>query len=108
MYAIINAGDKQFRVSEGDLIKIEKIEKEVGDRVNFKPLLVSDKEKVSVDEDDLKNIKVCGEVMSQTKGKKIIVFKKKRRKNYSCKTGSRQLITEVKITEISTAKEKNK
>ena len=106
--AVIVTGGKQFKVSEGDVIKTEKIEKKVGDKISFEPILISDKETVSVDKDYLKDSKVHGEVVSQIKGKKIIVFKKKRRKGYSRKIGHRQLLTEVKIGKISLAKEEKK
>ena len=108
MQAVIVTGGKQFKVSEGDVIKIEKIEKKVGDKINFEPVLVSDKETVSIDKNNLENAKVHGEVVSQAKGKKIIVFKKKRRKGYSRKIGHRQLLTEVKIGKISLGKEETK
>ena len=108
MQAIIVTGGKQFKVSEGDVIKVEKIEKKVGDKINFEPILISDKETVSIDKNHLESAKIHGEVVSQTKGKKIIVFKKKRRKGYSRKIGHRQLLTEVKIGKISLAKREKK
>ena len=108
MQAVIVTGGKQFRVSEGDVIKVEKIEKKVGDKIDFEPILVSDEETVSMDKDHLKDAKVHGEVVSQTKGKKVIVFKKKRRKGYSRKIGHRQLLTEVKIGKTSLGKEETK
>ncbi len=108
MQAVIVTGAKQFTVSEGDVIKIEKIEKKVGDKINFEPVLISDKETVSIDKDHLKDAKVHGEVVSQTKGEKVIVFKKKRRKGYSRKIGHRQLLTEVKIGKISLGKVEKK
>ena len=108
MQAIIVTGGKQFKVSEEDIIKIEKIEKKVGDKINFEPILISDKETASIDKDYLKDAKVHGEVISQVKGKKIIVFKKKRRKGYSRKIGHRQLLTEVKIGKISLGKVEKK
>ena len=106
--AVIVTGGKQFNVSEGDVIKIEKIEKKVGDKINFEPVLISDKETVSIDKDHLADAKVHGEIISQAKGKKIIVFKKKRRKGYSRKIGHRQLLTEVKIGKISLGKVEKK
>ena len=108
MQAVIVTGGKQFKVSEGDVIKTEKIEKKVGDKISFEPILISDKETVSIDKNHLKDAKVHGEVISQAKGEKIIVFKKKRRKGYSRKIGHRQLLTEVKIGKISLAKEEKK
>jgi len=106
--AVIVTGGKQFKVSEGDVIKIEKIEKNIGDKINFEPVLISDKETVSIDKNHLENAKVHGEVISRTKGKKIIVFKKKRHKGYSRKIGHRQLLTEVKIGKISLGKVEKK
>ena len=108
MQAVIVTGGKQFKVSEGDVIKTEKIEKKVGDKIDFEPILISDEETISIDKYHLKDAKVHGEVVSQTKGKKIIVFKKKRRKGYSRKIGHRQLLTEVKIGKISLGKEGTK
>ncbi len=108
MQAVIVTGGKQFKVSEGDVIKVEKIEKNVGDKINFEPVLISDKETISIDKDRLKDAKVHGEVISQVKGEKIIVFKKKRRKGYSRKIGHRQLLTEVKIGKISLESQKKK
>ena len=108
MQAVIVTGGKQFNVSEGDVIKTEKIEKKVGDKINFEPVLISDKETMVVDKEHLKDAKVDGEVVSQVKGKKIIVFKKKRRKGYSRKIGHRQLLTKVKIGKISLGKAEKK
>ena len=108
MQAVIVTGGKQFKVSEGDIIKTEKIEKRIGDKINFEPILISDEETVSMDKDHLKDAKVHGEIISQAKGKKVIVFKKKRRKGYSRKIGHRQLLTEVKIGKISLGKEGTK
>ncbi|MFH1904476.1 MAG: 50S ribosomal protein L21 [bacterium] len=108
MQAVIVTGGKQFKVSEGDVIKIEKIEKKVGGKIDFEPILISDKETVSIDKSHLENAKVHGEVISQVKGKKVIAFKKKRRKGYSRKIGHRQLLTEVKIGKISLGKVEKK
>jgi len=102
--AVIVTGGKQFSVSEGDVIKVDKIEKDIGDKINFDPILISDKETGIIDKGHLENAKILGEVILHGKGKKIIVFKKKRRKGYQCKMGHRQLFTEVKIGEISLGK----
>ncbi len=104
MQAVIVAGDKQFKVKEGDVIKIDKVEKDVGDKINFDPILVSDNETVTMDKGHMENAKISGEVILHGKGKKIIVFKKKRRKGYSRKMGHRQFFTEVKIGKISLGK----
>jgi len=102
--AVIVTGGKQFKVSEGDVIKVDKIEKEVGDKINFDPILISDKETVTIGKGHLENAKISGEVILHGKEKKIIVFKKKRRKGYSRKIGHRQLFTEVNIGKISLGK----
>ena len=101
MFAVLNTGGKQYKVSQGDLIEVEKLESEVGDKVTLSQvLMVGEGEKVEVGAPYVSNCKVTGEVVEQGKGAKIIVFKKKRRKNYRRKNGHRQLFTQLKITEI--------
>ena len=106
--AIIVTGGKQFKVSEGDVVKVSKIEKDVGGKIDFDPILISDEKTVAIDKAHLENAKISGEVISHGKEKKIIVFKKKRRKGYSRKIGHRQLFTEVKIGKISLGKSEEK
>jgi len=101
MFAVLNTGGKQYKVSQGDLIEVEKLESDVGDKVTLSQvLMVGEGEKVEVGSPYVSNCKVTGEVVEQGKGAKIIVFKKKRRKNYRRKNGHRQLFTQLKITEI--------
>ena len=101
MFAVLNTGGKQYKVSQGDLIEVEKLESDVGDKVTLSQvLMVGEGEEVEVGSPYLSNYKVTGEVVEQGKGAKIIVFKKKRRKNYRRKNGHRQLFTQLKITEI--------
>ena len=101
MFAVLNAGGKQYKVCQGDLIEVEKLESDVGDKVTLSQvLMVGEGEKVEVGSPYVSNCKVTGEVVEQGKGAKIIVFKKKRRKNYRRKNGHRQLFTQLKITEI--------
>ena len=69
--AVIVTGGKQFKVSEGDVIKTEKIEKKVGDKISFEPILISDKETVSVDEDYLKDARFMGKLSHRLKGRKL-------------------------------------
>jgi large subunit ribosomal protein L21 len=102
MYAVIKTGGKQHRVSEGDVLKVEKLEGQKGDTVVFEEvLLVSKEEQTSVGTPIVAGAKVVGEIVHQGKGPKIIIFKKKRRKGFLKKTGHRQLLTEIRIKEIS-------
>ena len=100
MYAIIATGGKQYRVSEGDKIYIEKIDAEVGSTVSFDVLLVEDNGDVKVGTPVVEGVKVEGKVVAQTRGEKIIVFKYKAKKNYRRKQGHRQPYTKVEITKI--------
>ena len=102
MFAVLNTGGKQYKVSQGDLIKVEKLQSDVGDKVTLSQvLMVGEGENVEVGSPYVANCEVTCEVVAQGKGAKIIVFKKRRRKNYRRKNGHRQLFTEVKITEIT-------
>ena len=99
MYAIIETGGKQYRVSEGDTIKIEKISDE--ESVTFdKVLMVSDGDKVSYGNPYLGSTKVTADVMGTDKAKKVLVFKQKMRKTYRKLRGHRQQYTSVKIKNI--------
>ena len=101
MYAIIQTGGKQYKVSPGDVVKFEKIEGGKGDTASFdQVLMVTDGTDVKVGTPFIDGAKVVGEIISQTKGDKIFVFKKKRRKGYTKKTGHRQNLTSLKIKEI--------
>lgn len=100
MYAIIENGGKQYKVSEGDVLKVEKLPAEVGAEVTFNVVMVSDDNGVKVGS-DLKNAKVTAKVEAQEKFKKIIVFKYKAKKNERKKQGHRQPFTAVKIEKIS-------
>ena len=100
MYAIIENGGKQYKVSEGDVLKVEKLSAEVGAEVTFNVVMVSDDKGVKVG-GDLKNAKVTAKVEAQDKFKKIIVFKYKPKKNERKKQGHRQPFTAVKIEKIT-------
>ena len=101
MYAIIESCGKQYKVSEGDVVFFEKLDTEEGKKVTFKDVvLVSDDKKVEVGAPYVKGIKVEGKVVAHGKGKKIIVFKYKAKKNYRRKQGHRQPYTKVEITAI--------
>ena len=102
MYAIIAAGGKQYKVSEGDTVKIEKLEVKDGDAVSFDVLMVADGEKVTAGTPTVKGAKVSAKVLhAEGKGEKITVFKYKAKKNVRKKQGHRQPYTEVKIEKIS-------
>ena len=100
MFAIIQTGGKQYKVAVGDTLKIEKLELEVGSKVNFEVLLTSDNGKIVAGNPVLSNVTCTAEVTSQGKGDKIVVYKYKAKKNYRRKMGHRQPFTQVKILEI--------
>ncbi len=107
MYAIIESCGKQYKVAEGDVVFFEKLDAEEGKKVNFdKVILVSEEGKVQVGNPYVKGVKVEGKVVSHGKGKKIIVFKMKAKKNYRRKQGHRQPYTKVEITAIKTETKK--
>ena len=100
MYAIVENGSKQYKAEVGQVIRFEKLSANVGDKVEFSVLMVSDENGVKVAE-EAKAFKVVGEVLEQGKDKKIIVFKYKAKKNERKKQGHRQPFTAVKILEIA-------
>lgn len=105
MYAVIETGGKQYRVNEGDVIKVEKLPEEVGAKVSFgRVLLVGEGEKVQVGAPVVSGASVTGKVVEQDRGRKIVVFKMKRRKNYRRKQGHRQDYTGVLIDKIKQGK----
>jgi large subunit ribosomal protein L21 len=102
MYAVIKTGGKQHRVSEGDVIAIEKINGDKGTEVVFDQVLMVEKEgDIRIGKPLVEGAKVVGEILSQTKAAKLAVFKMKKRKGYRKKTGHRQQLTSTKIREIS-------
>ncbi len=100
MFAIIETGGKQYNVTEGDIIKVEKLSNAVGDKVKFEVLLVSDGKKLVAGTPTVKGAEVTAEVLSHGKGDKIVVFKYKPKKNERKKQGHRQPWTEIKIESI--------
>ena len=107
MYAVIESCGKQYKVAQGDVVFFEKLEAEEGKKVTFdKVILVSDEDKVEVGNPYVTGVKVEGKVVSHGKGKKIIVFKMKAKKNERTKQGHRQPYTKVEITGIKTATKK--
>ena len=101
MYAIVKTGGKQYKVSAGDVLAVEKLAGNTGDTVVLEDILMVNREgTVAVGQPTLSQAKVTAEIISQTKAKKNIIFKSKRRKGYQKKTGHRQPVTRIKIKEI--------
>jgi len=104
MYAVIETGGKQYRVATGDVIKVEKLDGASGDKVEIdRVLMVNDDGKATVGTPLVDGARVSAEIVDQTRGPKLMVFKKKRRHNYRRKKGHRQDLTQLKITDIKTA-----
>lgn len=102
MYAIIETGGKQYRVSEGDILKVEKLNIADNETVTFDTVvLISDGDKVSCGNPYVAKATVTADVLKTEKGKKVLVFKKKMRKGFKRLRGHRQLHTSVKIKKIS-------
>lgn len=100
MYAIIATGGKQYKVSEGDVIYVEKLDAETGSVVTFDRVIAVSDEGLKVGE-DVANATVSASVVDQVKGKKVIVYKYKRKTGYHKKNGHRQAYTQVKIDKIN-------
>jgi len=100
MYAVIKTGGKQYKVSEGDLVKVEKIDGVVGDSIELNEVLMVGGEEVKIGTPLLPGAKVKAQIVEQDKDKKILVFHSKRRKGYRKTYGHRQPITRLKITGI--------
>lgn len=102
MYAIIEACGKQYKVQEGDIVFMERLDEEEGKKVTFdNVLLISDDKKTTVGTPNVKNAKVSATVVGHGKGKKILVFKYKAKKNERKRRGHRQAYTKVQIEKIS-------
>ena len=101
MYAVVQAGGKQYRVEQGSTILVNKLSAKPGDEVVLdKVLLIGDGEKVTVGRPVIEGARVVGEIVRQTRGPKVIVFKKRSKKGYKKTQGHRQYISELKIKEI--------
>ena len=101
MYAVFRTGGKQFRAEPGSTLKVPFMEAEAGEKVTFDDVLLTSKEDaVSVGTPQVEGAKVTAEVLGHGKGDKIIVFKRKRRKNYRRKQGHRQQYTEIRVDEV--------
>ncbi|SIS51884.1 large subunit ribosomal protein L21 [Corynebacterium appendicis CIP 107643] len=100
MYAIVKTGGKQYKVAEGDLVRVEKIEGEAGDSVALTPVLLVDGANVTSNSEDLAKVNVSAEIVEHGKGKKINILKYKNKTGYKVRQGHRQPNTTLKITGI--------
>lgn len=101
MYAVIQTGGKQYKVAEGEILKVEKLSGEIGDKLTLdQVLMVKDDKGARIGSPVLAGAKVTAEVIEQGRDKKIVVFKYKKRKNYRRKQGHRQAFTKIKIERI--------
>ena len=101
MYAIIATGGKQYKVAEGDIINVEKLGVEAGQTVTFDEVLVVNNGSVQVGNPIVSGASVSASVIGDVKGKKVIVYKYKRKTGYHKKNGHRQAYTKVKIEKIN-------
>ena len=109
MFAIVNIAGKQYRVAQGDQVKVSSLETEAGKKVKFdQVLLTDDGKKVQVGTPTLKGVTISGTVLNHGRDRKVIIFKKKRRKGYRRKNGHRQNFSLVHIDTISVLAPKKK
>jgi large subunit ribosomal protein L21 len=103
-YAVVETGGKQYRVSSGDRLKVEKIDADEGQDIQISPVLaISDGASLEVGNPEVSNAKVSAKVLEHARGDKVVNFKKKRRKGYTRKKGHRQELTVLEIGEIGQA-----
>jgi large subunit ribosomal protein L21 len=100
VYAIVRGGSRQHKVTQGDVLEIDLVDARVGDTISLPAVLLVDGEKVTSDAKALAAVKVSAEVLDQTKGPKIKIWKFKNKTGYKKRQGHRQRYTQVKITEI--------
>jgi large subunit ribosomal protein L21 len=101
MYAVVKTGGKEYRVSKGDLIRVEKLQGKVGDQVELKDvLMVSETAETKIGNPLLSYVVIKGEIIEESKGKKVLTYKMKRRKNYRRFKGHRQTYTYLRVNEI--------
>lgn len=101
MYAVIKTGGKQYRVSEGSRLRVEKLPGDVGHKLEFSEVLMLGGENLAIGKPFIAGAKVTAEIVGQARDKKVIIFKIRRRKRYRRKAGHRQPFTELKITGVS-------
>ena len=104
-YAVLKSGGKQYKVSAGDVILVEKILGDSGTKITFNDIvMMGEGSQIHIEEAELKSASVTGEVIEQTRGPKLIIFKKKRRQNYRRKKGHKQDLTVIRIKSIDLKK----
>ena len=104
MYAVIRTGGKQYRVSAQDILKVEKLDQDVGADVQFEVLAVGEGESLKVGAPLVEGAKVTGKVLNHDRARKVIIFKFKKRKNYKKLRGHRQRLTRIEIESVGSAK----
>ena len=104
MYAIVKTGGKQYKVAEGDVIEVEKLEGADGTQVALPAILLVDGATVTHEADKLASVAVTAEILAQTKGPKIKIHKYKNKTGYHKRMGHRQKLTQVRVTDIGSAK----
>jgi large subunit ribosomal protein L21 len=103
MYAVVKTGGKEYKISKGDLLRVEKLDGNIGDPVTLNEvLMVSDEGQFQVGTPLLANTAIRAEIVQEIKGKKVLTYKMKRRKNYRRFKGHRQMYTYLKVNEIQT------
>ena len=100
-YAVIRTGGKQYRVAPGDLLRVERLPGDVGAAIEFTEVLLTGGDTVRVGTPLVEGALVRGQIVRQSRDRKILVYKKKRRKNYRRRRGHRQSITTLRVTEIA-------
>ncbi len=102
MFAVVKTGGKTYRVSKGDILRVERIKGKGGDSVRLNEvLMISDENGVHIGKPYLDNATVTGEILKEEKGKKVLTYKMKKRKNYRRFKGHRQIYTYLKVNEIT-------
>jgi large subunit ribosomal protein L21 len=102
MYAVVKTGGREYRVSQGDLIRVEKLKGNVGDQVELKDVLMVSKEgEAQFGTPQLTHVVIKGEIVQESKGEKVLTYKMKRRKNYRRFKGHRQTYTYLKVNDIA-------
>ncbi len=101
MFAVLKTGGKQYRISEGDIIRTERLNGKIGDQVTLEDVfLISSEDQVKIGRPGLEKAVVLGEIVQQIRGRKILTYKMKKRKNYRRLKGHRQPYSYIKINEI--------
>ena len=99
-YAVIRTGGKQYRVEPGTLLRVERLEGDVGTSITFSEVLLAGGDAIRIGTPLVDGVTVRGQIVGHERDKKVLIFKKKRRKNYRRRRGHRQSLTTVRVTEI--------